>query len=284
MMNESTEQRSARSWERPEGASFASWMESRLARFATEVPTYVSTAREAVAALPWGERILEALPTTEELLRELDLGALARRAGTSLAGGLVAVMLVLLVGVWIGLSPKRNMVAVIELLPASARPRARTVGDACHRALRLWLLGRLIDMSILATLTGIGLAAIGMPQPLALAITAGLFEFVPYVGPFLAVAPIAVTALAVAPELVWKAALVYGSLQIAQSYVITPLVEQKAVSVPPAVGISAQVVATYLAGPVGLLLATPCVVITVVLVQSLWIEDAMHEDVQVLGT
>ena len=35
MMNESTEQRSARSWERPEGASFASWMESRLARFAT---------------------------------------------------------------------------------------------------------------------------------------------------------------------------------------------------------------------------------------------------------
>ena len=52
----------------------------------------------------------------------------------------------------------------------------------CGRALRLWLIGKLVDMAIVGILVWLGTWMIGLPGPLALALFAAVTEFIPIIG------------------------------------------------------------------------------------------------------
>jgi predicted PurR-regulated permease PerM len=81
---------------------------------------------------------------------------------------------------------------------------------------------------------------------------------------------------------VWVLAL-YVVVQTVESYLLTPLVQQRAVRLPPALTITAQVVLGLIFGAVGLLFATPLTAAIVVFVQLLYVEDLLHEDAGVRG-
>lgn len=257
----------------------APWLARRLGALLSELPPLVTRVDAALRAHPWGRRLLDVLPPEDTV----DWTGWMAWATSGLASGALGFTLVVLVGVGLGVAPGRYSRPILAALPPVARDRAARVGTAAYRALQLWLIGRLVDMAILATLTSAGLAWLGVPHAVALGGFAGLLEFVPYAGPFLATAPIAATALAASPDLVLPAIALYGALQMVQSYVVTPLVEQRSVEVPPAVGVAAQVVGSWVAGPLGLLVATPVVVLLTVLVQTLWIEGVLKEPIHVLG-
>jgi len=78
-------------------------------------------------------------------------------------------------------------------------------------------------------------------------------------------------------------ALVFGIVQTLESYVITPLVQQKAVSLVPIVLITAQIAMGVLAGATGVLLAAPLVIVVIVLLQMLYVEDVLGNSVHILG-
>jgi predicted PurR-regulated permease PerM len=69
----------------------------------------------------------------------------------------------------------------------------------------------------------------------------------------------------------WVAGL-YILVQVAESNFITPMVQQKLISIPPALIIIAQMLMAPLSGGWGLVLATPLTVILIVLVQQLYIK------------
>jgi predicted PurR-regulated permease PerM len=69
----------------------------------------------------------------------------------------------------------------------------------------------------------------------------------------------------------------YLGVQGLESYVLTPLVEKQAVSLPPALTITAQVLLGLLAGGLGLVLAAPLTATAMVLVQRLYVEDVLHD-------
>lgn len=64
-----------------------------------------------------------------------------------------------------------------------------------------------------------------------------------------------------------------------ESYLIAPLVQQQAVYIPPAAVITAQFIGGIGAGAVGVILATPLTIVAIVLVQTLYVEDALGDDV-----
>ena len=66
-------------------------------------------------------------------------------------------------------------------------------------------------------------------------------------------------------------------LQTLDGYLLTPLVQQRTVSLAPALTISAQVLFGALAGAMGLLLATPLTAATLVLVRKLYVEDVLGD-------
>ena len=72
-------------------------------------------------------------------------------------------------------------------------------------------------------------------------------------------------------------AALYLFIQALESYVFTPWMQQRIVSVPPALTIAVQLLFGLLAGTLGLLLATPLAAVGMVLVRMLYVEDLLGD-------
>jgi predicted PurR-regulated permease PerM len=197
--------------------------------------------------------------------------------------GVVAAFLVVIVGVYVALSPSFYVGAVLKLVPQGRRERYREVARAIAHALRRWLAGRIVAMTLIGTLVSVGLSIIGVPYPLAFGFIAALLEFVPYVGPTAAAVPPILVALAQSPVMALLTIGVFAVVQAVENALVSPLVEHRAVRLGPAVLVSTQVLMGVLFGGLGVLLATPLAVVVVVAVQKLYIEDVLGEATRALG-
>ena len=169
------------------------------------------------------------------------------------------------------------------MLPRADRGRAQETLSAVGVALRRWVIGRLVAMLMIGALTACGLWLIGVPLALTLGLLAGLLNLIPYIGPLAAFVPDGLMALLQGGvAVVWVLAL-YVVVQTAESYLVTPLVQQRAVRLPPALTITAQVVLGLVLGGAGLLFATPLTAAMLVVVQLLYVADVLHEDAGVRG-
>jgi predicted PurR-regulated permease PerM len=108
-----------------------------------------------------------------------------------------------------------------------------------------------------------------VPGALALGLVAALLNFIPYLGPVLSFLPAALLGLVQSGATFGWVLGLYVVIQGLESYVVTPLVQQEAVALPPAVIITAQVLLGVAVGWLGLLLATPLTAVVVVLLNEL---------------
>jgi len=249
-----------------------------------QLPSAVSQVRDQVMAQEWARRLFEDPAGIESLMPSPQdvLGGVTSAFSRTL-GVLTNAFIILFIGIY-GAAAPRSYVRGVELLtPKRHRGRAHEVLDALAHALRWWLVGRLTMMAVVGVLTGLGLWVAGVPTPLALGLLAALLSFVPYVGPILSFIPAVLIALTVDLTTVLYVAIVFGGVQTLESYLITPLVQRRAVSLPPVILITAQIAMGVLAGATGVLLATPLAVCVIVLLQMLYVEDVLGDDVQVLG-
>ena len=198
--------------------------------------------------------------------------------------GIVAnVVIVLFVGIYLAVNPDLYIENGLRILPMEKRERAREVLKALGRGLRWWLYGRLATMGAVGILTALGLFLTGLPLAMTLGVIAGLLAFVPYIGPILSLVPAMLVGLAEGPSMVGSVVLVYLVVQTLESYLLTPLIQKQAVAIPPALLISVQVFLGALIGGMGVMLATPLAVSAIVLIQMLYVEDILGEQVRVIG-
>ena len=196
---------------------------------------------------------------------------------------LVNVLIILFIGLYGAAAPSPYVESAVRLVPTSGRDRAREVLHALGRALRWWIVGRFTMMAVVGVLTAVGLSLVGVPSPMALGLVAALCSFVPYLGPVLSVGPALLVAFPLGGATVLSVLGVYGSVQVLESYLIAPLVQERAVHIPPAAVITAQFAGGVAAGAVGVLLATPLAIVVIVLVQTLYVEDVLGDAVALLG-
>jgi len=129
----------------------------------------------------------------------------------------------------------------------------------------------------------VGLWVLNIPMPVTLGIFAAVLTFVPNIGPFVSAVPAVMFGLVISPVRGLYVAVLYVAIQTLESYLITPQIQKKAVSIPPALLISAQILAGILLGFLGLILATPLMVCIIVAVQMIYIEDTLGDSVEILG-
>jgi predicted PurR-regulated permease PerM len=196
---------------------------------------------------------------------------------------LVNAFIILFIGIYGAAAPKPYVEGMVRLVPHAHRTRAREVVHALGRALRWWLVGRGIMMVIVGSLIALGLHLAGIPSPVALGLVAALCSFVPYLGPILSVLPALLVASVIGITEILYVLVVYGMVQLFESYLIAPLVQQQAVHIPPATVITAQFIGGIGAGAGGVLLATPLTIVLIVLIQMLYVEDVLGEEVSLLG-
>jgi predicted PurR-regulated permease PerM len=192
-------------------------------------------------------------------------------------GFVVNFLLVLIVTLMLLAQPQPYRKGFIRLFPSFYRRRVDEILDLCEVALRGWLVGILFNMSVIAILSGIGLAVLGIPLALAQAALAGILTFIPNIGPALSVVPPMAIALLDAP---WKALAVlalYIGIQQVETNLLTPYVMAQQVSLLPAVTLLSQVFFATFFGFLGLLLALPLTVVVQVWLQEVVIKDVLDQ-------
>ena len=255
---------------------------AQVAELVERLPDAWRSFEERLGATDLGERIIsraqDAAPGGGSVVSGL--------AGvvTSFMGGLADFLLIVFGGLYLAVQPELYRRGILLLFPAGgSRERIAGTLDASGEALRLWLLGQLVSMTFLFVLTGLGLWAIGVPAALALALLAGLAQFVPLLGPIVAAVPALLIALSEGWQTALWTLLLYVAIQQVESNIITPLVQRQAVSLPPAVTLFAVVAFGLLFGPLGILFATPLAVVAMVAIKRLWVRDTLGESTELPG-
>lgn len=198
-------------------------------------------------------------------------------------GGLVNLIIVLVVGVYLAANPGVYTGGIVRLVPPDKRARAREVLGVTGHTLHWWLVGRIAVMTVNGVLTGLALWMLGIPMPFALGVLTGILNFIPNFGPILAAIPAILLALTEGPNKAIYVAVLYLVIQNLEGFVLTPLVQQRTVSLPPAVILISQVLLGVLAGTLGVLVATPLAATAMVMTKMLYVEDALNDPVEVPG-
>ncbi len=192
-------------------------------------------------------------------------------------GAVVNVIVILALGFYFALHSRFYVEGFVRLFTIDSRPRVTEIIEKTGLTLRWWLFGQLITMVIVGILTTLGLWLIGIPLAGMLGLITGLFEFAPFIGPILAAIPALLIAFTQSPMDALYVLILFIAIQQIEGYVITPYVQQRAVSLPPALTIFAQLLMGVLFGLFGLLLATPLVAASMVVVRMAYIEDVLGD-------
>lgn len=208
-----------------------------------------------------------AAPPSADHLQAL-VGALSSGMGV-----VAAPVLILVIGMFLAVDPGIYRRGLLELIPRSRHALAQGILDRAAGALWAWIWSRMFSMSLVGLASLVGLWLLGVPLALTLALIAFATNFIPYVGPVLSAIPAVLIAMTVNPTLAIYVLILYGIIQLIETNLLTPLVEQQAVDLPPVFTLGAQLIATVLFGALGILFATPLAAVVVVLVKSLVLED-----------
>jgi predicted PurR-regulated permease PerM len=201
---------------------------------------------------------------------------------TTVFGALGGVLVIVFCGIYIAAAPRLYRKALLSTIPPDARTRAGQILHEVGSGLRRWMIGRMVAMLAVTVLTIIGLSILGVRLALTLGILAGLLTFVPLVGPVLSAVPAVLLALAMGFHTALWTAGIYVSVQLVENNLLSPMIQRKAVSLPPAAVLLFQLAATTLLGPVGLVMATPLLVALIIIVQMIYVHDGLDQPVELL--
>ncbi|MDJ0536822.1 MAG: AI-2E family transporter [Xenococcaceae cyanobacterium MO_207.B15] len=186
---------------------------------------------------------------------------------------LLQLLLILILTLMFLVEPLAYRHLLLQFFPSSYRGRAEEIISKSEVGLLAWLKGVSINSLFVAILCGVGLLVLRIPFVFAHAILAGVFNFIPNIGPSLsAVFPVAV-ALLHSPGKAIAVIIWYFIVQNVESYWFSPLVMKKQVNLLPAATLIAQIFFATFLGFLGLILALPLAVVV-----KTWAEEALIKD------
>jgi len=240
------------------GSSFTSSALNRASESLKDLEKQISRPQEATGSKPLPVEVHQPEPRGVEAIFALVKPLMAPLATT----GLVVLFLFFIL-----LQREDLRDRFIRLAGASDIQRT-TLGlnDAAHRLSRFFLAQALLNAGF-GVVIGLGLWAIGIPNPALWGILAALMRFVPYIGGFIAAFFPVLLAVAIDPgwTLVMLTVGLFLLTEPVAGHVVEPILYGQHTGLSPVAVVIATLFWTMLWGPVGLLLATPLTVCLVVL-------------------
>jgi predicted PurR-regulated permease PerM len=187
---------------------------------------------------------------------------------------ILQLLLVLVLAIMMLANPQTYRHVLLQLFPSFYRRRADAILTLSEVALGNWLIGIAISSTMVAILSGLGLWALQVKLVLVHALLAGSLNFIPNIGPTASVIfPISIAVLD-APWKIVAILLLYFIIQNVESYLLTPTVMAKQVSLLPAITLMAQIFFAQMFGLLGLFLALPLTVVV-----KTWLEELLFQDI-----
>lgn len=231
---------------------------------------------KAVAFLPWG---IEA--NIKDVVQN-NLNSIASAAKTGLSvtissvlstvAGFVNVVgsfiIVVVLAFYFVAEEKNLKKGLLRVLPVKHVPLADRLITNFQYWLGGWARGQIILSLIIGACVYIALTIIGVPYAFALALLAGLLEFIPYAGPIFSGIFGVFFALTVSPTIALITALAYYVIQVLENNVIVPKVMQKAAGVNPVLSFIMILIAFEALGVIGVFLGVPIASIIMAITES----------------
>ena len=168
-----------------------------------------------------------------------------------------AVILLTMTIFWL-LSSRTLRLFIVGLFPSASQAHTSEVMLQVGKAFGGYVRGTLASMVIIGTLTGLGLALLGVPYALLLGLLAALTELLPYLGPWISGSVSVVFSLiAVGPLKAVEVVILFILIQEIEGNVVEPLVMSRAVRIDPLLVIVAVLIGLDLLGIIGAILAVP---------------------------
>lgn len=197
-------------------------------------------------------------------------------AGTALGAiGLAGLMVI--VAVYLAADPGPYRRGTLRLVPPAYRDRAAEAMDRAGEGLLRWLRGQGVSMLFIGVSTGLGLWLLDVPLALTLGLLSGLLAFVPFYGSIAGGVVSVVMGFVAGPQTALWVALMYLAVQQLEELILLPLVQRWAVSLPPVLGLIAPLIFGVLFGPLGVVFATPLMVVAMILVKTLYVQDVLKD-------
>lgn len=244
-------------------------VQNQVTQLSKTFPSTIENAKKYLTSSSIGDQILEKITSSES---QKKIQSFAKTFFSSTFGILGDLYVILFIGIFFTISPETYKEGIVKLVPTKGKKDAKDTINHLAENLKNWLKGKLFSMLIVFILTATGLFIIGMPMWLVLSLLAGLLSFIPNFGPLIAIIPAVMVALMQGPTTAVLVAGLYILVQFLESNFITPFVQKKLVSTPPALILIAQLIMASLSGGWGIVLATPIMVILMVLINDLYIK------------
>jgi predicted PurR-regulated permease PerM len=231
---------------------------------------------DQMKASPWGAHLLAGVQRAMDASKGSNWQNALKFAGLTIHG-FGGIIFAVVIGIFLAFQPDLYRAGFLNLFPKARRRRLGEVLDELGFTLWWWLMGQLVTMASVGILIGIGLAILGVPLAGTLGLIAAILAFIPSLGPLISVIPAIMIGLTISPIMGLWVCLLYLGVQILEANVITPLVQRKAISLPPAFVLGSELLMGLLLGGAGLTFATPLVAVVLVLVNMLYIQDVLGE-------
>ncbi len=196
-------------------------------------------------------------------------------------GFLFGIVSVLVIGFfWMSATERLNR-SVIGLLPPKRAEAVRSLAAELSLRAGGWVRGQVLLMVFIGTVTFVGLFALGVPYPLALATWASLMEIIPIIGPFLGAIPAILVAFTKSPWLALATAILYVIVQQLENNILVPKVMERAVGLHPILVMVGVLAGGVLYGILGIVIAVPLMAAMQVLVMRLllpWLIAQLGDD------
>ncbi|MCB9802423.1 AI-2E family transporter [Candidatus Nomurabacteria bacterium] len=195
----------------------------------------------------------------------------------SLFGGVISFFIILVITFYLVVEEDGMKRFIKTLTPIKHQPYVMQLINRIQQRMGYWLRGQLILSLIVFSLVYLGLSILGIKYALILALIAGLFEIIPYLGPLMSAIPAVFFAFAQGPTRAIMVVGLYFLIQQAENHLIVPKVMGKSVGLNPIVVILSILVGARLGGAVGAILAIPVATAIAVYVEDL-VEDKSKAD------
>jgi predicted PurR-regulated permease PerM len=183
------------------------------------------------------------------------------------------ILIVVFLSIYLAADPQLYRRGALALIPHRRREQAGLVMDRVTSVLRKWLVTQLIAMLVIGAVTTIVLLILGVKAAFALGVLAGLFEFIPTVGPLLSAIPGVAMGFLDSPEKAAMVAVAYWGIQFLENHILIPLLMKGGMDLPPALTVITQALLALVFGFLGLMVAVPLLATVMVMVQVLYVDQ-----------
>jgi predicted PurR-regulated permease PerM len=187
----------------------------------------------------------------------------------------VAVGVAFVMGIYGALEPQYYLRGFLAFFPAPRQEQVRYILRQLEATLWQWLVGRLVTMFVIGTLTTLALTLFDIPLAMILGLLAGILAIIPYLGAILSAVPALLIGFSESPRTALTILIIFIGVQIVEGNLITPMIERRIVRLPPALTIGVQLLLGGIAGVFGIMLASPLTAAAAAVVKSLLARHAV---------